>query len=318
MPATNSTTKKTAISLLILASLGTIGLTATTAETVKQTTTAPKEASNEDVVEPVLPKPIAIEKKELVTVEPLTIVNLPLINRASTETLIEAVTASNSRLNSTTVFNLTNQERLTFGLKPLERDPALDQAARIKLDDMFENQYFDHFAPDGTMGAGEVSQLAGYEYLLVGENLAWGGFRDSRHLVESWMNSPGHRDNILKTDFKEIGLAVGRGEYQGRTSWMAVQIFARPLSDCPAPTLELRDQIEGQKNQLNRYQQQLTEKLEIIDSTEPKTGPGYETLIEEYNRLVDQHNLLAEETESLTEHYNLQVSNFNNCIETTN
>ena len=58
------------------------------------------------------------------------------------------------------------------------------------------------------------------------------------------MASPGHRANILNSRFIDIGVAVKEGEYQGKETWLAVQEFGEPLSDCPSPSTDLRFQLK--------------------------------------------------------------------------
>lgn len=62
----------------------------------------------------------------------------------------------------------------------------------------------------------------------LGENIALGDFTSSQMMVNSWMKSPGHRTNILRNDFTETGIAVGKGVFNGREQWIGVQVFGRP------------------------------------------------------------------------------------------
>jgi uncharacterized protein YkwD len=93
---------------------------------------------------------------------------------------------------------------------------------------MFENQYFAHESPTGE----KVSDLAkkfGYDFLLIGENLAMGNFSSDEDLVLAWMESPGHRENILNEKYQEIGVAVKKGIFEGKEVWIAVQHFGLPF-----------------------------------------------------------------------------------------
>ena len=67
-----------------------------------------------------------------------------------------------------------------------------------------------------------------------------GNFKNDQDLVSAWLNSPGHRANILNTRFTEIGTAVLKGFYEGREVWMAVQEFGLPLSSCPNPDSKVK------------------------------------------------------------------------------
>ena len=118
---------------------------------------------------------------------------------------------------------LTNQERTGRFLPALTADPKLTLAAQNKIQDIFKKQYFSHNAPDGKKFSDWVKE-ANYQYLIVGENLAM-GFGDSQQIIEAWMQSPGHRKNILMTQYKNIGIAVAQGQLEGKQVIMVVQYF---------------------------------------------------------------------------------------------
>ena len=112
------------------------------------------------------------------------------------------------------VVYLTNLERVKTGLLPLKRNALLDQSARLHAEDMRDRDYFDHVSLDGRQPWHRVS-ATGYNWFLVGENIA-AGYRSAVETVNSWMESEGHRSNILAPDFREIGVgfAQGGGTYQ--------------------------------------------------------------------------------------------------------
>jgi len=102
------------------------------------------------------------------------------------------------------IIEWANKQREKYGLAPLKENQILDKTAMAKVEDMFENQYFAHESPTGE----KVSDLArkfGYDFLLIGENLAMGNFSSDEDLVFAWMESPGHRENILNEKYQEIG-----------------------------------------------------------------------------------------------------------------
>ena len=119
----------------------------------------------------------------------------------------------------------TNNRRIANGFNLLVENQKLNAAADYKMRDMFARQYFDHYGPGQTSGVVELLQRFGYGYTLVGENLAMGNFRNANELLSLWMGSPGHRANILRADFKEIGVATGYGIFNGKRTIIAVQIF---------------------------------------------------------------------------------------------
>jgi hypothetical protein len=217
-----------------------------------------------------------------------------------------------AHLTLTGVVDETNLEREIEGLSPLALSSRLNSIARIKVEDMFARQYFAHDAPDGR-DAADLAEEQGYEFVSIGENLALGNFQDDRLLVEGWMNSPGHRENILREGYEEIGVAVKKDVYQGKEVWMAVQIFGRPLSSCPAPDERFKDVIDRNNEQLANLAAELKILRDELDKT-PKNDPSYNDKTEEYNLLVDAHNNLLGETKSLIQQYNATVNEFNACV----
>ena len=178
--------------------------------------------------------------------------------------------APNARLTEEGVFAETNRHRAENGRAALRYDATLDAAAEAKLKDMFDRQYFAHESPTGE-GPADVIGKAGYDYVTVGENLALGNFADDRELVQAWMDSPGHRANILDAKFTEIGVAVGRGMFEGRMTWLAVQEFGKPASDCPIVSAELQAQIGADKARLESLEARADAlKAEIEASKKPQ------------------------------------------------
>lgn len=111
---------------------------------------------------------------------------------------------------------LLNAERAARGLEPLRAQPLLRKAAVVHAVDMIENSYFAHDSLDGKNFSVRIERagyLRGASSYTVGENLAWGTdeLSSPTNIVVSWMNSPGHRANILLPGFKEIGVAIALG-----------------------------------------------------------------------------------------------------------
>lgn len=104
-----------------------------------------------------------------------------------------------------------NRERSSRGLSPLRINAQLSRAAGDRVNDMFAKRYFAHVAPDGLQPFVWATQR-GYRYRIIGENLAL-GFRGTA-VVDGWMRSPGHRENILQKRFDEVGIAVADGAPQ--------------------------------------------------------------------------------------------------------
>jgi len=211
------------------------------------------------------------------------------------------------------VIQWTNIQRAEYGLPPLKESAKLDSSAEIKVEDMFENQYFAHSSPSG-VGVKELTEMVGYEFIAIGENLALGNFQNDETLVQGWMDSPGHRENILNTQYQEIGVAVIKGLFKGQTTWLAVQHFGLPLSACSQPDETLKTEIEKNQNQIVELQQTLEVLQTEIQTMRLKRGPAYNQKIEQYNTIVSQYNNLVDETKVLISRYNAQVKSFNDCV----
>ncbi len=110
------------------------------------------------------------------------------------------------------VVKLTNAERTKAGLSPLQTDDKLMAAAREKSPDMQSNNYFSHTSP--TFGSPfDRMKALGITYKSAGENIAQGQ-RSPQEVVQAWMDSPGHRANILNGKFTHIGVGyVKSGNY---------------------------------------------------------------------------------------------------------
>jgi uncharacterized protein YkwD len=104
-----------------------------------------------------------------------------------------------------------NRERAARGLGALRLNPTLSKAAADRIDDMFAKRYFAHVSPDGIEPFVWATKR-GYRYRLIGENLAV-GYRGTT-VVDGWMRSPGHRENILEQGFDEVGIAIADGAPQ--------------------------------------------------------------------------------------------------------
>ena len=139
-------------------------------------------------------------------------------------------TSSNTTNNNTTlengltaeeqeVFNLVNKERTNAGLKALKVDLELQKVAKEKARDLVNNNYFAHNSP--TYGSPfDMMKSFGITYKSAGENLA--GNSSGPKAVEAWMNSEGHRANILSSSFNYTGVAVVESPKYGR---VYVQMF---------------------------------------------------------------------------------------------
>jgi uncharacterized protein YkwD len=109
---------------------------------------------------------------------------------------------------------LINDERITHGERPLQPNADLEACAQEHSESMANDDYFSHEGPDGSTPLSRM-QAAGYIYSSnigyeIGENIAWGTLwlATPKSIVESWMQSPEHRANILDSDYRETGIGV--------------------------------------------------------------------------------------------------------------
>ncbi len=121
------------------------------------------------------------------------------------------------------LLELTNQKRLENGIPPLSLNQELSQAATGKANDMFSNNYWAHISPSGKTPWDFIIS-AGYQYVYAGENLAK-DFQDAQGVVNAWMDSPSHRDNLLQEKYKDVGFAVVNGKLDGEETTLVVQLF---------------------------------------------------------------------------------------------
>lgn len=126
------------------------------------------------------------------------------------------------------LLSLTNQTRASAGIASLRLDPQLSVAAAKKAEYMFAHNFWAHNAPDGTTPWDFINN-AGYVYTVAGENLAK-NFSDSQGVVDAWLNSASHKENLLRSDYQDIGFAVVNGTLAGEETTLVVQMFGKRLT----------------------------------------------------------------------------------------
>jgi uncharacterized protein YkwD len=113
------------------------------------------------------------------------------------------------------VFEMTNQARRAKGLPPFIQDAELTQAARAFSDDMLVRRFCDHTTPDGVSFDERISDRYRHRVRLMGENIWYASGYNvakiqqvAKEIVDDWMSSPGHRENILDPKFTHLGVGV--------------------------------------------------------------------------------------------------------------
>ncbi|MBB6451259.1 putative YkwD family protein [Geomicrobium halophilum] len=112
------------------------------------------------------------------------------------------------------VIELTNEERTSHGLEPLEAHDELSEVATVKSEDMRDSDYFSHDSPNYGSPFDMMNEF-GVDYRGAGENIA-AGQQTPEQVVDGWMDSDGHRANILNDDFTHIGVGYAEGGSYGQ------------------------------------------------------------------------------------------------------
>lgn len=190
------------------------------------------------------------------------------------------------------VTELTNEQRSQFSQQPLVRSELLDQAAKLKAEDMAKNSYFAHHSPDG-ISPWYWFQKVGYTYAFAGENLAV-HFNDSKMVVDAWMNSPTHKANIIKNEYTEIGIGTAKGVYEGYDTVFVVQLFGTPAK---TTTQNQGASISLNTNTETGFEDKKPEKTEVLGVSSEEEGG--EVRAETEKEIIE--NKLEEETERKNE-----------------
>lgn len=121
--------------------------------------------------------------------------------------------SAQAAISPSTLVSLHNQERESQGLTDLSYSSLLSKSAQAKAEAMVASDCWSHYCPNGK-SPWDFFDDAGYAYVFAGENLAH-GFSDNEAVMQAWMNSPTHRENVLKKEFTEVGIGIAYGKFQG-------------------------------------------------------------------------------------------------------
>ncbi len=133
-----------------------------------------------------------------------------------------------SQISVEKIIEETNKERQKHNLPLVTYNQSLSEAAAAKANNMFEENYWAHYSPSGKDPWSFIN-ASGYKFSYAGENLAK-NFSTSEDVVKAWMESPKHRENILSSNYDDIGIAISEGVLQGQKTTLVVQMFGRPYS----------------------------------------------------------------------------------------
>lgn len=177
-----------------------------------------------------------------------------------------------SNISPEKILELTNQKRAEQGLSPLTINSKLNESAQRKAGDMFAFNYWAHISPSGR-NPWSFFQEVGYKYVYAGENLAR-DFMDSDATIEAWMNSPTHRDNILNSNYKEIGISVINGTLNGVETTLVVQHFGTSTeSTAKKPSIVPAQQISLVKAEQTPLSKVALAQAEETSNDQPLLSP---------------------------------------------
>jgi len=127
-----------------------------------------------------------------------------------------SVLKAHADVDTKSIVELHNLERRKHSLSQFKVNSKLVNSAKLKAKAMLESNCWDHYCPNGK-SPWDFFDEAGYSYIYAGENLAE-GFNDNEDVMQAWMNSKTHRENILRGEFDEIGIGIVYGDYQNITN----------------------------------------------------------------------------------------------------
>ncbi len=181
-----------------------------------------------------------------------------------------------------------NEDRKGGDYKQLAINSTLEKAAKMKAEDMAEKGYFAHTSPDGRSPWYWFEQ-AGYDYSYAGENLAV-NFNESIDVNKAWMNSPGHRENIMNGNFSEIGIATAEGMFQGRRTTFVVQLFGRPAgkSLVTKKVATTTKKVQANATTTGKVLSESSESNEIFIATEKESEPILEDRDLQYSNSIER------------------------------
>lgn len=175
---------------------------------------------------------------------------------STVRTSLPAVLGIATDITSQGLLVLTNEKRQLDNAGPLISNPQLNEAASQKASNMFLENYWAHNSPSGKTPWVFIKN-SGYQYVYAGENLAK-GFTNSKDVIDTWMASSSHKENMLSKNYKDVGFAVKEGKLLGEETVLIVEMFgnttalqnqenqatAIPSSSTKSQSLVLNSQVQ--------------------------------------------------------------------------
>jgi len=151
---------------------------------------------------------------------------IPIFGLNFSSNIFPGVLGYASNISIESLFEETNKIRIENNIQAVKLNKDLSNAAYNKALDMFKNNYWSHISPSGTE-PWDFILASDYDYIYAGENLAK-NFYNSNDVVKAWFDSPSHKDNLLNTNYQEVGFAVVNGVLNGFKTTLVVQMFGQP------------------------------------------------------------------------------------------
>lgn len=225
-------------------------------------------------------------------------------------------TASSAAITIQSITTLTNDARKQAGVQSLKLNDKLTRAAQMKAEDMLANAYFAHTSPTGVTPWDWFAK-SGYSYRAAGENLAV-NFTDDKAVVDAWLQSPGHRANMLNSTFSEIGIGISTGPFEGHIATFVVQTFGLPIgSEIPkAPSNTIKKTLPAKPKQEVR-DASVPKEVPIEESAGELTPPAadFQVSVEEGKLKVNAD--FNQEMEAVSVKYNNQTFSLENVSANT-
>jgi hypothetical protein len=198
-------------------------------------------------------------------------------------------------LESTEVIDFVNQSRAENGFSKLRENEKLKNAALSKANDMVNYDYFAHTSP-ANKTPWEFIRAAGYNYIYAGENLAI-GYNDPRELHEAWMNSVSHRENILNKNYREIGIGIVTGEFEGVQTTVVVQMFGTTIGE---------QMVYAANDGFNNTNFKINKEKTGLSSTSVFAGEPLEIKVAYSGEVSQMNALVGDQTFNLSDSTNIE------------
>jgi uncharacterized protein YkwD len=226
------------------------------------------------------------------------------------------------KLTAADIVKLTNEYRISLGLQPLRENFQLTHVAEYRANDMISNRYYAHVNPITGEGPGEAIEDANYQFKTYAENIAKGNWQSNRHLVDGWINSPGHRANIVNPNIREIGVAIikdGAASLGRPSVYYGVQLFASPMPDCSRPSEADKSLLQDMQRKNDDMWRRVNIKKSELERLQARihrenNNTTKNKMINDFNRQVNAYNSLVSEAKGKQDSLKLVVQSYNNKI----